>query len=174
MDLKPGDKVLLLLQSSTTEFVAQWQGPYEVTRRAGKLNYEILMPDKGGHKQIFHINYLKKWKERKCNVKAVIEDGDGLDEYYWSHGREMQYGEQLTSKQREDIDCLLSRFPYVTKKTPGRTDRTIHKIRAMDITPIRQKPYKIPQAYKEKIMKEWKRWKRMESLNSQTVSGHRL
>ena len=115
MDLKPGDKVLLLLPSSTTKFVAQWQGPYEVTRRTGKVNYEILIPDKGGRKQIFHINYLKKWKERNCNVNAVIEDRDGLDEYYWSHGREIQYGEQLTSKQREDIDCLLSRFPYVTK-----------------------------------------------------------
>ena len=32
MDLKPGDKVLLLRPSSTAKFVAQWQGPYEVTR----------------------------------------------------------------------------------------------------------------------------------------------
>ena len=78
MDLKPGDKVLLLLPSSTTKFVAQWQGPYEVTRRVGKVNYEILMLGKGGHKQIFHINHLKKWQERKCNVNAVIKDGDGL------------------------------------------------------------------------------------------------
>ena len=76
MDLKPGGKVLLLLPSSTTKFVPQWQEPYAVTRRAGKVNYEILMPNKGGRKQIFHINYLKKWKERKCNVNAVIEDGD--------------------------------------------------------------------------------------------------
>ena len=53
-----------------------------MTRRVGKVNYEILMLGKGGRKQIFHINHLKKWQERKCNVNAVIEDGDGLDKYY--------------------------------------------------------------------------------------------
>ena len=53
--LDPGDKVLLLLPSSTKKFLAQWQGPYSVTRRVGKVNYEIEMPDKGGRKQVFHV-----------------------------------------------------------------------------------------------------------------------
>ena len=48
MDLKSGDKVLLLLPSSTKKFVAKWQGPYTVMRRVGKVNYEIEMADKGG------------------------------------------------------------------------------------------------------------------------------
>ena len=65
-----------------------------MTRRVRKVNYEILMPHKGGRKQIFHMNHLKKWQKRKCNVNAVIKDRDRLDEYYWSHGREIQYGEQ--------------------------------------------------------------------------------
>ena len=42
----------------------------------------------------------------------------------------------------------------MTKETPGRTDRALHKIRTMDATPIRQKPYRIPQAYKKKVMEE--------------------
>ena len=29
MNLQPGDKVLLLLPSSTKKFIAQWQGPYQ-------------------------------------------------------------------------------------------------------------------------------------------------
>ena len=39
MNLRPGDKVLLLLHvpSSTKKFVAQWQGPYQVTRQMGKV-----------------------------------------------------------------------------------------------------------------------------------------
>ena len=49
--LDPGDKVLLLLPSSTKKFLAQWQGPYSVTRRVGKIE----MPDKGGRKQVFHV-----------------------------------------------------------------------------------------------------------------------
>lgn len=60
LNLKAGDKVLLLLPSSTHTFVAQWQGPYIVTRRVGKVNYEIKMPDKGGRSQIFHVNHLSK------------------------------------------------------------------------------------------------------------------
>ena len=54
LNLQPGDKVLLLLPSSIKKFVAQWQGPYQVTRRTGKVNYEIQMPDKGGLKQVPH------------------------------------------------------------------------------------------------------------------------
>ena len=81
LNLQPGDKVLLLLPSRTKKFVAQWQGPYKVTRRTGKVNYEIQMPDKGGRKQIFHINHLRKWQERTCEVNAVIEEGDGMEEY---------------------------------------------------------------------------------------------
>ena len=78
MNLQPGDKVLLLLPSSTKKFVAQWQGPYTVTKRTGKVNYEIQMPDKGNRKQVFHVNYLRKWQERTCEVNAVIEDGDNI------------------------------------------------------------------------------------------------
>lgn len=51
--LDPGDKVLLLLSSSTKKFLAQWQGPYSVTRRVGKVNYEIVMPDNGGRSKFF-------------------------------------------------------------------------------------------------------------------------
>ena len=53
MNLKPGDKVLLLLPSRTKKFVTQWQGPYKITRRTGKVNYEVSMPDKGGGNRSF-------------------------------------------------------------------------------------------------------------------------
>ena len=72
MNLQTGDKVLLLLPSSTNKFVAQWQGPYTVTKRTGKVNYEIQMPDKGNRKQVFHVNYLRKLQEWTCEVNAVI------------------------------------------------------------------------------------------------------
>ena len=81
LNLQPGDKVLLLLLSSTKKFVVHWQGPYVVTRHTGKVNYEIQMPDKGGCKQVFHINHLRKWHEPAGAVNAVIEDGDGIEEY---------------------------------------------------------------------------------------------
>ena len=31
----------------------------------GAVNYEILMPDRKKKKGIFHVNFLKEWRERK-------------------------------------------------------------------------------------------------------------
>ncbi len=38
----PGDKVLELLPTSSSKLLAKWQGPFEVTRRVGNLNYEVI------------------------------------------------------------------------------------------------------------------------------------
>ena len=60
-EFKPGDSVLVLLPSSTSKLIAQWQGPYEVKRQIGKLNYEVDMCDKQKRKWIFHVNMLEQW-----------------------------------------------------------------------------------------------------------------
>ena len=78
------------------------------------------MPDRGGRKQIFHINHLSKWKERPCEVNSVIEDGEGIEEYRWtSSGREIQFGQELSEDKKEEIRHLLSGYDGVTKDTPG-------------------------------------------------------
>uniref|UniRef100_A0A1X7T3B8 Reverse transcriptase domain-containing protein n=1 Tax=Amphimedon queenslandica TaxID=400682 RepID=A0A1X7T3B8_AMPQE len=153
INFEVGDKVLLLLPSSTRKFVAKWQGPYEVIRKIGKVTYENEMPDKGGRKQIFHVNHLKKWKERAF-VNAVIEDGEDIEGYRWSDTGEIVFGTQLTEDMKSDLWRVLRKFPSVTKNTPGKTDRIFHDIRTTDSQPIRQKPYRIPQAYLKDVMKE--------------------
>ena len=155
IEFKPGDKVLLMLPSSTKKFVAQWQGPYKVTKRVGRVNYEIEMPDKGGRRQVFHVNHLKIFKERQsesCNT--VIEDGEDMEHYQWSEDQSIQFGRQLIGSQREQIKKLLSQFPSVNRNTPGITHKMTHRIRTTDCIPIRQKPYRIPQAYREEVLKE--------------------
>lgn len=37
----PGDKVLVLLPSSSSKLLAKWQGPFVVTRRVGDVDYEV-------------------------------------------------------------------------------------------------------------------------------------
>ncbi len=56
----PGDKVLVLLPTSSSKLLAKWQGPFEVTRRVGDLNYEVVQTDRSGARQIYHLNLLKK------------------------------------------------------------------------------------------------------------------
>ena len=53
--------MLVLLPTSTSKLLAQWQGPYEVLRKVGKENYEVFMAGRRKKKQIFHINMLRKW-----------------------------------------------------------------------------------------------------------------
>ena len=48
----------------------------------------------------------------------------------------------------------MLKFPEVVKDVPGRTKKMTHHIRTTDNMPIRQKPYRIPQAYKEKVNQE--------------------
>ena len=155
IEFKAGDKVLLLLPSGPKKFVAKWQGPYRIVKKTGKVTYEIEMPDKGNRKQVFHVNHLKRWKERLCQVNAVIEDGEGIEGYRWVDGiGEIQFGTHLSEDMRAELQSVLKSFGTVTKDTPGRTNKIHHQIRTTDHTPIRKKPYRIPQAYLEKVMTE--------------------
>jgi len=60
-EFSPGDRVLVLLPSSTNKLWAQWQRSYEVKRRIGKVDYEVEMFDKRKKKRILHVNMLNEW-----------------------------------------------------------------------------------------------------------------
>ena len=73
--LQQGQKVMLLLPTSSNKLLAQWQGPYSIARQVGPVTHEISFPDKGEASQVYHINLLKEWKERKGSV-------EGMDRFY--------------------------------------------------------------------------------------------
>ena len=99
--------------------------PYSVTHCVGKVNYEIEMPDNGGRKQVFHLNYLRKFHwERGRDLNAVIEEAEDIEHYQWNEDQQLHFGEQLTTDQKEMIEEVQKLFPKVTKRTPGKT----HKI----------------------------------------------
>ena len=52
-ELEPGEKVLVLLPTSSNKLLAQWQGPHCVMRKVGKVNYEIDMPNKRKRRKVF-------------------------------------------------------------------------------------------------------------------------
>lgn len=43
---EPGDKVFVLLPTSTNKLLAQWEGPYDILRKVGRVTYEVDMVDK--------------------------------------------------------------------------------------------------------------------------------
>ncbi len=72
----PGDKVLVLLPTSSSKLLAKWQGPFEVTQRVGDLNYEVVRTDRSGARQIYHLNLLKKWSEVEPVMLATAVSGE--------------------------------------------------------------------------------------------------
>ena len=111
------------------------------------------MPDRGGRKQIFHVNHLSKWKERPCQVNSVIEDGEGIEEYRWtSSGQEIQFGQELSEDKKEGNSPSTIRISSSNKRHPWKNQPNHSPDK--DSRPIRQKPYRIPQAYKEKVFEE--------------------
>ncbi|KAI4903275.1 hypothetical protein NFI96_004890 [Prochilodus magdalenae] len=64
-EFKPGQKVLLLLPTSTNKLLAKWQGSFEVMKKQGPVTYEVLHPEKGKKSQTYHVNLMRAWKEPK-------------------------------------------------------------------------------------------------------------
>ena len=52
--LSEGSMVLVLLPTSSSKLEAQWQGPYKVLQRVGKVNYLIDMADRRKRRRLLH------------------------------------------------------------------------------------------------------------------------
>ena len=159
MELKEGDQVLLLLPDSTKKFQGRWQGPYEVKKRLGKVNYEIMMPERGSSK-VVHINLLKKWHQRETAFANVIKEDPGIVDYCWEGGDSLRVGEQLGAEQQNQLGERLKHFPNVTKDQPGQTHLLTHRIPTGTAQPIRLKPYRVPIVYREKVGQELREMER--------------
>lgn len=99
--LAPGDRVLVLLPTSTCKLLAQRHGPYKVVRQVGKVNYLISMPERRKKKGVFHINMLRRWKEQSSMgyfVMEAMDEEDELETLTWDGGEEGEpvVGEGLT------------------------------------------------------------------------------
>ncbi len=158
-EFQPGDKVLLLLPSSTSKLLAQWQGPYQVIKKVGRVNYHIERPHCRNKLQIYHVNLLKKWETPSSMsfMASEIDVDDEFPEWKMNERRESRptLGSHLTWSQKEELMELLGEFEDVLQEKPGRTRVTEHCINT-DTRPIRQAPYRIPYAYREKVQMELK------------------
>ena len=73
-EFKAGDRVLVLLPTSTHKLRAKWHGPYTVVKR---LAYVVNMANKNKHHRIFHVhvNMLRQWHEYRRHY--TIDSGHG-------------------------------------------------------------------------------------------------
>ena len=86
-EFHPGDQVLVLLPTSTNKMLARWQGPYEVARRCGKVNYEVRMCDRRKQYKIFHVNMLRVWYPPVDVAGVAIEAVEDEEIVVWKEGK---------------------------------------------------------------------------------------
>ena len=63
-------------------------------------------------------------------------------------------GDQLTGKEKKELEKLLQQYKQVINPKPGRAKRTVHKIVTNGSGPIRQRPYRRPPALKKDVCNE--------------------
>ena len=162
-EFKPGEEVLVLLPTSTQKLLAEWQGPFSVTRRVGEACYEIKMTGRRKPERIFHVNMLRKWHSPTAVSFFAEEINDDIsddtdDVVTWSRNDTDEsaplLGEHLNSTQIEDIQNIWQEFSNVLRSDPGRTTVTEHRIDTGEASPVRLPPYRIPHAYREIVREE--------------------
>ncbi len=156
----PGDKVLVLLPTSSSKLLAKWQGPFVVTRRVGELDYEVKRTDRGDACQFYHLNLLKCWNEgTSVGLAAVVSNEDDLGpEAALKHNllALVSGGDHLSPRQLTDLAQLQADFADVFSPLPGRTDLVQHHIETLPREVARSRPYRLPEHKKNVVQEELK------------------
>ncbi len=154
----PGEKVLVLLPTASSKLLAKWQGPFEVTRRIGDLNYEVIRTDRNGARQIYHLNLLKKWTEVEPVMLATTvsrEDDLGPEVNTKTHSLPLAPGgDHLSPSQLTDVARLQAEFADVFSSLPGRTNLIQHHIETEPGVIVRSRPYRLPEHKKQVVQTE--------------------
>ena len=158
-ELEVGDYVLVLLPDSTQKLFARWQGPYEVKKKIGNVNYQVDMRDKKKRYRVLYINLLSKWHAPYTAYTAELVEEIGEDEIpVWREDskEEPRYTTgELSESQNRQLYSLLHDYRDVLQPCLGKTDLVEHHIRIPETAcPVHQPPYRLPYAYRDKVKKE--------------------
>lgn len=167
-NMKPGEKVLILLPSDSNKLLMQWQGPYQIVKRLGKVDYQLEVK---GKVKTYHANMLKKYVER-CEpvvdcVMSVV-DSEQIDDSDVECSQETDFLEVQSRETHVDVDVnpelsreekqkmkeLLYRYSDVLSDVPGHTHVLEHEIRTTTDRPVRVSPRQIPFAMMDTVKDE--------------------
>ena len=157
-EFKAGDSVLVLLPTSTSKVLAQWQGPYQVLERMGHVTYLVNMFDKKKRRRVFHVNMLKTFSVRTapevCSYAEEDVDQDDISVWKEASTKKADFGDQLSGQERGRLDKLLECYQTVFSDTPGLTRLAENRIPTVENNAVRLPPYRLPHAYRVLVRKE--------------------
>uniref|UniRef100_A0A8C5MX72 Integrase catalytic domain-containing protein n=1 Tax=Leptobrachium leishanense TaxID=445787 RepID=A0A8C5MX72_9ANUR len=149
-EFNKGDRVMVLVPTTESRLLAQWQGPYEILDKVSPVNYRVSQPNRRKKEAILHINLLKRWRDREACLVAV---GDPM--VSWQPPEQtVMISSDRTPEQAEEARSLVERSEDVFSSLPGRTQDIEHDIATEPGVTIRVKSYRIPQAKRESIRVE--------------------
>ena len=152
------DQVLVLLPTSASKLSAQWQGPYRIVERRGKVNYLVHMEHHRKKRRVFHVNMLRQWHPPVSTFQAqeVSDSSEEEDIPAWndSDGGQAKQGIGLSHKQTLELGELLREFESLFTALPGHTTVAEHHVSTGDAGPIRLTPYRLPHAFRDHVKQE--------------------
>ena len=151
--------MLVLLPSSSSKLMAQWQGPYSVIKKVGKVNYQLRMHDRRKKPAVFHVNMLQRWFTPTSTGFLTCEVPDEQEEIpSWNDGEdgETEVGAHLSQSQVQELHALLQKYDGIFRNLLGYTTLTEHRIITDQSVPVCLPPYRIPQAFREEVDRELK------------------
>ncbi|KYO27770.1 hypothetical protein Y1Q_0005315 [Alligator mississippiensis] len=123
--------MLVLFLDRKSKLLARWQGPYEVIRQVGPLDYEVYQADKQKQQQVYHVNLLKKWEDQECMYLASppdeLELGPSLTEERGPGNVELAL--RFSEDQRGQAAKRIGEFGDVFQETPGVAQDVVHRIK---------------------------------------------
>ena len=169
-----GDRVLLLLPTSSNKLLMHWRGPYEVVKRVARNNYKLMV---NGKEKTYHANLLKRYVERddedssrevsaqvdQVGAIHIVDEDDGIDgsvritfpAVEQTEGiDDVRFGDDVPVDKQTQMQALFQEFTDVMTDVPGKTDIISHSVELTSDEHIRTRPYPVPQALRETIREE--------------------
>ena len=148
-NFSPGDRVLVLVPTVESKFLAKWQGPYEIVEKVGEVNYRVHQPGRRKPYQIYHVNLIKPWKDREVLAANSSGKKGGSTEI-----PEVKIADTLSGSQTQEAKEFVQENRDVFSELPGRTDIIKHDVVTEPGVRVNQKPYRIPEARRKAVSQE--------------------
>ncbi|XP_075786849.1 uncharacterized protein LOC142829675 isoform X2 [Pelodiscus sinensis] len=153
---EPGDHVLVLLPSRESKLLARWQGPFEVVRRIGTVDYEVRLPGRRREVRLYHINLLKEWKTAEGLLVTPYppdpELGPAVEDLQGE--AQITMGPELSPVQRGELQRVAQRFEPFFSTRPGRVRTTHHHIATRPGHKVRDQHRPLPRKMWETVQRE--------------------
>ena len=151
-----GQEVLVRKPGLNLKLSDSREGPFKITKRNSPLSYSI---DTGDRRiPSVHIQLIKAYNREEdvmvSRVTSVFEPDKPGDDILERYAEAHISDSELSDKQKEDLDRVLSNFTDVMTSELRLTNLVDFAIDTGDSQPIFQRPYNSPAAFKKDIDKE--------------------